>query len=122
MDIDPTTLFLLWFGGGFVIFLAWAALVGQALMGARPGVVRPSIAVLAVLGLVHPAAALSAIDLTRLARACTRPVAADLDDPVGRERARALALPGWAMIAVGTAGALSAVVAVAAFVSAGGLP
>ncbi len=122
MDIDPTTLFLLWFGGGFIIFLAWAALVGQALIGARPGVVRPSIAVLAVLGLLHPAAAVSAIDLTRLARTCSRTVADDIDDAAVRARARALAVPEWAMIAVCTAGAISAVVAIAVFVEAGGLP
>lgn len=121
MDIDPTTLFLYWFGGGFVVFLAWAALVGEALMGAHPGAVRPAIAVLAVVGLVHPAAAVGAIDLVRLARSSAHPVADDIDDSVLRDRARALALPDWTMLAVGVAAALSAVVALVALIDAGGL-
>ena len=50
MTIDPTTLFLFWFGGGFVLFLLWSALVGEALMGARPHLVRPAIGLLALLG------------------------------------------------------------------------
>ena len=50
MDIDPTTLFLIWLGGGCVVFLIWAALVGQILMGRRLGAVRPAIGLLAVVG------------------------------------------------------------------------
>jgi hypothetical protein len=122
VDLDPTTLFLIWFGGGCVIFLAWAALVGQALMGDRPGAVRPAIGVLAVVGVFHPAAAISAIDLVRLSRTLgTSPTDPDAP-PLDAARARALALPGWALPAVGACAAASVAVAVAAFVAAGGLP
>ena len=125
MHIDPTTLFLVWFGGGFIIFLAWAALVGQALMGDRPQAVRPAVGVLAVIGVVHPAAAISAIDLVRLGRTLNAPS----DDPAlaagssaHQARAQALALPAGAVAAVYGCAAVSVVVAVAAFITAGGLP
>lgn len=126
MHIDPTTLFLVWFGGGFVIFLAWAALVGQAVMGDRPAAVRPAVGVLAVIGVLHPAAAASAIDLVRLGRrlgtAPSDAPAAPGGEDARRARAAALALPGWAEGAVYGCAAASVVVAVAAFVQAGGLP
>lgn len=122
MDIDPTTLFLIWFGGGCVVFLAWAALVGQAVMGERPGAVRPAIGVLAVVGVLHPAAAVSAIDLVRLSRSFATPVSDGPVAPSVEARARALALPAWAPAAVGACAALSAVVAVGVFIQAGGLP
>jgi len=110
VQLDPTTLFLYWFGGGFVLLLAWAALVGQALMGDRPGAVRPAVGLLAALGVLHPVAALSAVDLVRLGRSlATTP-------------GDALAFPTWAVGAVWSGAVLSAVVAVAAFVEAGGLP
>ena len=126
MDIDPTTLLLIWFGGGCVVFLVWAALVGQVLMGKRLGAVRPAIGALAVLGVFHPAAAVSAIDLARLTRTVAQPPdhnpTVPLDDDARRRRAEALALPSWAHAAVYAAAALSAVVAVGAFFEAGGLP
>jgi len=126
MDIDPTTLFLVWFGGGFVVFLAWAGLVGQALMGERLGAVRPAIGVLAVVGVLHPAAAVGAIDLARLTRtlasAPTDAPVLPLDADRRRARAQALALPGWALPAIYACAGLSVVVAVTAFVSSGGLP
>ncbi|MGN6696485.1 MAG: hypothetical protein ACTHN0_20060 [Aquihabitans sp.] len=126
MDIDPTALFLVWFGGGCVVFLIWAALVGQALMGVRLGAVRPAIGLLAVVGVLHPAAAVSAIDLARLTRTlATAPTvtpALPLDDEGRRLRAEALALPGWAFPATYACGAASAAVAVAALFAAGGVP
>jgi hypothetical protein len=125
VHIDPTTLFLVWFGGGFVVFLAWAGLVGQALMGVRPQVVRPAaIGLLAVVGVLHPAAAVSAIDLARLTRTVGRPPTGEAaaDSPARRARSDALALPSWAMGAVYAGAAASVVVAIAAFVEAGGVP
>lgn len=126
MDIDPTTLFLVWFGGGCVVFLIWAGLVGQALMGERPGAVRPAIGALAVVGVLHPAAAISAVDLARLTRTLANPPtdtqALPLADEGRRARAQALALPGWGIPATYACAAASAVVAIAAFFAAGGLP
>lgn len=126
MDIDPTTLFLIWFGGGFVVFLIWSALVGEALMGTRPGAVRPAIGLLAVVGVVHPAAAVSAVDLVRLTRTlATAPTDAPtlpLDEEGRAARAHALALPAWALPATYATAAASIVVAAVAFTSAGGLP
>lgn len=125
MHIDPTTLFLVWFAGGFVIFLAWAALVGQALMGDRPEAVRPAIGVLAAVGIVHPAAAVSAVDLTRLGRQLGEPTSDDAVDPAARSardaRAAAVALPRGAVTAVYGCAAISVVVAIAAFSQAGGI-
>jgi hypothetical protein len=125
LHIDPTTLFLVWFGGGSVIFLAWAALVGQALMGERPGAVRPAIGILAAIGILHPAAAASAIDLARLGRQLGEPTSDDAVDPAVREarraRAQAVALPSSAEKAVYGCAAVSLVVAIAAFSQAGGL-
>jgi hypothetical protein len=124
MDIDPTTLFLVWFGGGCVVFLIWAALVGQTLMGERLSAVRPCIGLLAIVGVFHPAAAASAIDLARLTRTVAAPPtsapALPLDDEGRRRRAEALALPGWAFPAVYACGAASVVVA--AFLAVGAFP
>lgn len=125
MSIDPTTLFLVWFGGGSVIFLAWAALVGQALMGGRPEAVRPAIGVLAAVGIFHPAAAASAVDLARLGRQLGEPTSDGAVDPAvhdaRRARAAAVALPSGAEKAVYGCAAVSLVVAIAAFSQAGGL-
>lgn len=127
MHIDSTTLFLIWFGGGFVIFLAWAALVGHALMGDRPAAVRPAIGLLAAIGVFHPAAAVSAIDLTRLGRQLADDGEGDgaLEPGVRdarRARAAAVSLPRSGVLAVYGCGAASLVIAVAAFIEAGGLP
>lgn len=126
MQLDPTNLFLVWLGGGFVIALAWAALVGQALMGRRPAAVRPAIGALAVVGVLHPAAAVGAIDLVRLGRTLATPPsvdpAASLANPTRDARAAALALPAWAVAGVYGCAVASVFVAVAAFVTAGGLP
>jgi hypothetical protein len=125
VTIDPTTLFLFWFGGGFVLFLFWSALVGEALMGSRPHLVRPAIGLLAVLGLVHPVAGGSAIDLIRLSRNLARPAT---DDPESapaaaarHARAGALALPSWSVATVYACALTGIVVAVLALVEAGGI-
>ncbi|WP_426571534.1 hypothetical protein [Aquihabitans sp. McL0605] len=68
MTLDQTTLLLCYLGGGFVIALVWAALVGETLIGSRHRAVRGSVAALAVFGLVHPVAAVAAADLVRLGR------------------------------------------------------
>jgi hypothetical protein len=124
VHIDPTTLFLVWFGGGFVVFLVWAALVGQALMGERPEAVRPAVGVLALIGIVHPAAALGAVDLVRLSRTLAAPPTEDaavpLDAEARRARAEALALPPWAVGTVYGCAVASFAIAAAAFVGAGG--
>lgn len=126
MQLDPTNLFLIWLGGGFVIMLAWAALVGQALMGGRPAAVRPAIGALAVIGVFHPVAAISAVDLVRLGRTmATSPTddpSAPFDGAARSARARALALPDWAVVGVYGCAVASVFVAIAAFVEAGGLP
>lgn len=125
MTIDPTTLFLFWFGGGFVLFLLWSALVGEALMGTRPQLVRPAIGLLALLGLVHPVAGGTAIDLVRLSRTLARPATDDPESaPVAaarHERAAALALPGWSIATVYACALTGIVVAVLALVEAGGI-
>lgn len=126
MQLDPTNLFLLWFGGGSVIFLVWAALVGEALMGDRPRAVRPAIGVLAAIGIFHPAAAASAIDLARLGRQLGEPATDDAVDPSVRDarrtRAAAVAISANATRIVYGCAALSVVVALLAFVEAGGVP
>ena len=105
MPFDRSALLLAWFAGGFILFLLWAALVGQSLLGERRGAVRPAIGVLLLLGLVHPAAAISAADLARLARTIDHP---DLH------------LPAWLpSLAVALAG-LSTVVALVAWTQASG--
>lgn len=105
MNLDRNDLVLLWLGGGFVVVLAWAGLLGHALMGRRPTAIRPAIAVLAAIGLVHPAAALAAADLVRLDRQ-----AEEVD----------LRLPRWAGTATSTMLGLSAAVAVALWLGAEG--
>ena len=126
MHIDSTTLFLVWFGGGSVIFLVWAAFVGQALMGERPEALRPGIGVLAVVGILHPAAAVGAIDLVRLSRTLANPASdepmAPLDAEARQARARSLALPGWAVTSVYGCAIASSAVAITALVEAGGFP
>lgn len=99
MPFDRSALLLAWFAGGFILFLLWAALVGQALLGTRRAAVRPAIGVLLLLGLVHPVAAISAADLARLARSIDHP---DLH------------LPAWLPpVAVALAGASTALALVA---------
>jgi hypothetical protein len=124
VHLDPTTLLLFWFGGGCVIFLVWAAFLGEALMGAHPRSVRPAIGVLALLGLVHPAAGASAVDLVRLTRTLAEPPTDDpasSGDPRARQaRAVAVALPRWAIVTVHASAAIGVVVAVIALIGADG--
>lgn len=105
MHIDKNDLLLLWLGGGFVVALAWAALVGHALMGRRPAAIRPGIAVLATIGLVHPAAAVAAADLVRLG---------------GTVDEEELPLPGWAGLATRSLVGLSSITALLLWIGAEG--
>ena len=61
-----TNLLIFYLGGGFVIMLAWAGVLGEILLGASRSAVRWSVGILAILGAVHPAAAVASWDLVRL--------------------------------------------------------
>jgi hypothetical protein len=98
VDLSHTDLLLIWFAGGFVVCLAWAAILGQVLIGERRTAVPPAVATLAVVGLLNPLAALGATDLVRLSRT--------LDEPE-------VALPRWAFAATTALGAAGVVVATA---------
>jgi hypothetical protein len=60
-----------YFGGAFIIFLAWASGVGELMIGSRRAGKR-SIWVLIGLGFIHPASAASAWDLVRLSSTSER--------------------------------------------------
>lgn len=104
MDLSHTDLLLIWFAGGFVVCLAWAALLGQMLIGEQRTTVRPALGFLAVAGLLNPVAAFGAADLVRLTRS--------LDDPE-------LELPAWALPATVALGVVSVAIAVALWITAG---
>ena len=104
MSLDRSELLLAWFAGGFVLFLLWAALLGQTLLSARRRAVRPALGLLLVLGVVHPVAAISAADLSRLVRSLDEP---DLSVPAW--------LPAASIVVVG----VSLLVALALWTAAG---
>lgn len=101
MSMDTTDLFLLYFGGGFALSLAWAALQGEALIGTGHRGARMGVAALAAVALVHPVAGVAAVDLVRLNRS--------VDD------AAPLYPPLWTVltIAAATIGALTTMALVA---------
>lgn len=58
--------FIYWFGGGMLIFFAWASVLGEAVIGSRHRAVRAALSALTVLGVIHPVAAFASVDLARL--------------------------------------------------------
>lgn len=68
LSFDANLLLVFHLFGGLVILFLWAGLLGEALIGRRPALAGKAIGPLTVLGLVHPAAALAAVDLARLGR------------------------------------------------------
>jgi hypothetical protein len=123
VQLDPTTLLILWFGGGFVIVLIWAALIGEALMGNRPAAVRVAMGALAVIGVFHPMAAIGAVDLVRFARTMGTPPtdapSSPSEDQARSARSAALTPPRWVVTAVYICALASAFVTTAALIEAG---
>jgi hypothetical protein len=70
MDAQEALL-IFYFGGAFVIFLAWVSGVGELMIGSGRAGAR-SIWVLIGLGFIHPASAASAWDLVRLSSTSER--------------------------------------------------
>ena len=106
MSFDPNSLLIFHLFGGFVVLLLWAALVGEAVVGRHPRWVRRAIVPMSVLGLVHPAAAIAAVDLARLGRSN----GTDREDGDDRPPAPPFATPTW-LLATSTAVAAISVVA-----------
>jgi hypothetical protein len=89
---------LVGYGGfGFVLFLVWAACMEFAIDGDAPRTIRAA-NILAVIGIVHPAAALAAWDLWRQANRWT-----DLDGEYKEPPSEAI---GVALIVVSTLAAI----------------
>ncbi len=106
MHLSHLDLLIYWLGGGFVVVLAWAALLGQALIGPPRGV-RPALGLFALVGVIHPVAALATIDLVRLGRQPETPH---------------LHVPAWSTAAAVAITAASLLVALALWLAAGGTP
>lgn len=67
-DLSTVDLAVFYLGGSFIIALAWAATMGEALIGTGHRGARTAVGALALLGLVHPLAAIASFDLVRLNR------------------------------------------------------
>ncbi len=72
MHLSITNLLILWLVGGFVLCLAWAGVMGHALLDAPARGLKPAVAVLAIVGLINPVGALAALDTVVLARSIDR--------------------------------------------------
>ena len=96
MHLDITDLLILWLGGGFVLGLAWATVMGHALLDIPARGVKPAVFALALVGLINPVGALAALDTVVLART--------IEDPT-------IPLPRWALPATQVALAVSLVIA-----------
>ena len=78
MNSLAMNLVIFYLGGSFIIVLIWAGAVGEILvsevsLGGKRSGLRWLIGLLALVGLVHPAAALAAWDLIRLGRTTEEP-------------------------------------------------
>jgi hypothetical protein len=68
MAHDGNDLLVYYVVGGFALGLAWAAVMGEVVLGRSRAVIRGGHALLLLVGLVHPVAALGAWDVARLDR------------------------------------------------------
>lgn len=111
MQLTQSDLILVWLGGGFALFLAWVAIVGEVLIHPESRLIRPAMCLLALVGLIQPVAAVATVDLVRLAGtspddAPVAPGTDGLDDADDDDRSRRgtrrqppLDLPSWAGLA-----------------------